>query len=79
MAGKTLLCLILCLASEHGDQIDSIPHEVQELISSHKLSTFVTKVGFRFLFCALLKNKNLKILKKNLLELRFRCYEFVVF
>ncbi|XP_048335917.2 tRNA-specific adenosine deaminase TAD3 isoform X2 [Ziziphus jujuba] len=42
--GKTLLCLILCLASEHGDQFDSIPHEVQELISPHKLSTFVTKV-----------------------------------
>ncbi|XP_062025330.1 tRNA-specific adenosine deaminase TAD3 isoform X1 [Rosa rugosa] len=42
--GRTQLSVILCLASEIGNPLDSIPHNVQELMNSYQLSPFITKV-----------------------------------
>ncbi|CAN6555822.1 unnamed protein product [Malus baccata var. baccata] len=43
--GKTQLSVILCLASQNGNQLDSIQNDVQELMNSYQLSPFITKVG----------------------------------
>ncbi|XP_050106638.1 tRNA-specific adenosine deaminase TAD3 isoform X2 [Malus sylvestris] len=42
--GKTQLSVILCLASQNGNQLDSIQNDVQELMNSYQLSPFITKV-----------------------------------
>ncbi|KOM27547.1 hypothetical protein LR48_Vigan438s000300 [Vigna angularis] len=42
--GEIQLLVILCLASEGNDQLDSMPPHLQELISSYQLSPFITKV-----------------------------------
>ncbi|XP_020425434.1 probable inactive tRNA-specific adenosine deaminase-like protein 3 isoform X3 [Prunus persica] len=42
--GKTQLSVILCLASENGNQLESMQNDVQELMNSYKLSPFITKV-----------------------------------
>ncbi|KAI8570630.1 hypothetical protein RHMOL_Rhmol01G0050800 [Rhododendron molle] len=42
--GNTQLSVILCLASENGYQLDSIPNVILELINSYQLSAFITKV-----------------------------------
>lgn len=42
--GKTQLSVILCLASENGNQLGSMQNDVQELMNSYKLSPFITKV-----------------------------------
>ncbi|CAN6686735.1 unnamed protein product [Malus baccata var. baccata] len=41
--GKTQLSVILCLASQNGNQLDSIQNDVQELMNSYQLSPFITK------------------------------------
>ncbi|KAI9099579.1 hypothetical protein K1719_024584 [Acacia pycnantha] len=43
-AGQIQLSVILCLASEGDNQLDSVPPHLQELISSYQLSPFITKV-----------------------------------
>ncbi|XP_027341585.1 tRNA-specific adenosine deaminase TAD3 isoform X1 [Abrus precatorius] len=42
--GQIQLSVILCLASEGDNQLDSVPPHLQELISSYQLSPFITKV-----------------------------------
>ncbi|XP_023523263.1 probable inactive tRNA-specific adenosine deaminase-like protein 3 isoform X1 [Cucurbita pepo subsp. pepo] len=42
--GKTLIALILCLASENDSNLDAMPLDVQELVTSYQLSAFITKV-----------------------------------
>lgn len=42
--GKIQLSVILCLASENDNQLDSVPKDVLELINSYQLSAFITKV-----------------------------------
>nr|XP_011458253.1 PREDICTED: probable inactive tRNA-specific adenosine deaminase-like protein 3 isoform X2 [Fragaria vesca subsp. vesca] len=42
--GTIQLSVILCLASENGNLLDNIPHDVQELMTSYQLSPFITKV-----------------------------------
>ncbi|XP_020223190.1 tRNA-specific adenosine deaminase TAD3 isoform X1 [Cajanus cajan] len=42
--GQIQLLVILCLASEGNNQLDSMPPHLQELISSYQLSPFITKV-----------------------------------
>ncbi|XP_057960381.1 tRNA-specific adenosine deaminase TAD3 [Malania oleifera] len=42
--GKTQLSVILCLAGDDDEKLDSIPSNVSELINSHQLSAFITKV-----------------------------------
>ncbi|QCE09516.1 cytosine deaminase [Vigna unguiculata] len=42
--GEIQLLVILCLASEGQDQLDSMPPHLQEMISSYQLSPFITKV-----------------------------------
>nr|XP_043616567.1 tRNA-specific adenosine deaminase TAD3 [Erigeron canadensis] len=42
--GSTQLSVILCLAGENDSQLDIIPQEVVELIDSHQLEIFITKV-----------------------------------
>ncbi|XP_020537389.1 tRNA-specific adenosine deaminase TAD3 isoform X2 [Jatropha curcas] len=38
------LSVILCLASENNNQLNNLPHDVQELINSYQLSPFITKI-----------------------------------
>ncbi|XP_050363060.1 tRNA-specific adenosine deaminase TAD3 isoform X2 [Argentina anserina] len=42
--GTIQLSVILCLASETGNPLDSIPCDVQELMNSYQLCPFITKV-----------------------------------
>ncbi|PON34888.1 Cytidine deaminase, homotetrameric [Parasponia andersonii] len=42
--GKIQLSVILCVASEMSNEPCSMPHDIQELITSYKLSAFKTKV-----------------------------------
>ncbi|MED6224528.1 hypothetical protein PIB30_085017 [Stylosanthes scabra] len=42
--GQVQLSVILCLAFEGDNQLDSVPPALQELISSFQLSPFITKV-----------------------------------
>lgn len=42
--GKTQIALILCLASENNCNLDVLSPCVQELVTSYKLSAFITKV-----------------------------------
>ncbi|KAI4331972.1 hypothetical protein L6164_016916 [Bauhinia variegata] len=44
LEGQTKLSVILCLASEGDNQLDTVPTHMQELISSYQLSPFITKV-----------------------------------
>ncbi|KAF7824923.1 putative inactive tRNA-specific adenosine deaminase-like protein 3 isoform X2 [Senna tora] len=44
VTGQIHLSVILCLASEGDNQLDSIPPHLQELISFYQLSPFITKV-----------------------------------
>ncbi|OVA01072.1 CMP/dCMP deaminase [Macleaya cordata] len=42
---KTQLSVILCLAGENENQLESIPNDVLELINAHQLSPFIAKVA----------------------------------
>ncbi|KAF3956526.1 hypothetical protein CMV_018356 [Castanea mollissima] len=42
--GKTELLVILCLASENDNHLDTMQHDVRELVNSYQLSAFITKV-----------------------------------
>ncbi|XP_023904615.2 tRNA-specific adenosine deaminase TAD3 [Quercus suber] len=42
--GKTELLVILCLASENDSHLDTMQHDVRELVNSYQLSAFITKV-----------------------------------
>ncbi|KAH9778496.1 tRNA-specific adenosine deaminase TAD3 [Citrus sinensis] len=42
--GKTQLSMILCLADENDNRMNSLPQDVQELVNSYQLSPFITKV-----------------------------------
>ncbi|KAK7261153.1 hypothetical protein RIF29_27458 [Crotalaria pallida] len=42
--GQIQLSVILCLASDGDNQLDSLPPQLHELISSYQLSPFITKV-----------------------------------
>ncbi|XAR62759.1 tRNA(adenine(34)) deaminase [Bertholletia excelsa] len=42
--GKTQLAVVLCMAHENGSQLENIPNDVLELISTYDLNTFMTKV-----------------------------------
>ncbi|CAL0332161.1 unnamed protein product [Lupinus luteus] len=42
--GKIQLSVILCLASEGDNQLDSLPPYIHEMISSYQLSPFIAKV-----------------------------------
>lgn len=42
--GKTQIALILCVASENNCDLDVLSPCVQELVTSYKLSAFITKV-----------------------------------
>ena len=55
MTGQTQLSVILCLASEGDDELDSVPPHLQELISSYQLSPFIAKVGSPLSFSVLAK------------------------
>ncbi|KAL6562746.1 hypothetical protein OROGR_003753 [Orobanche gracilis] len=48
--GQVQLSVILCLASEGDNQLDSVPPHLQELISSYQLSPFITKLQSYLLF-----------------------------
>ncbi|KAK9203954.1 hypothetical protein WN943_014211 [Citrus x changshan-huyou] len=48
LAGKTQLSMILCLADENDNRMNSLPQDVQELVNSYQLSPFITKVGHPF-------------------------------
>ncbi|GLT57597.1 hypothetical protein SLA2020_305580 [Shorea laevis] len=45
LEGKTQLSVILCLACENETESNSIPQDVQELINSYQLSSYITKVS----------------------------------
>ncbi|KAL4594192.1 hypothetical protein ACB092_12G003300 [Castanea dentata] len=42
--GKIELLVILCLASENDNHLDTMQHDVRELVNSYQLSAFITKV-----------------------------------
>lgn len=42
--GKTQLSMILCLADENDNRMNSLPQDVQELVNSYQLSPFIMKV-----------------------------------
>ncbi|KAG6656242.1 hypothetical protein CIPAW_04G008700 [Carya illinoinensis] len=43
--GKTQLAVILCLACENDNQLDSMQHDVREIVNAYQLSAFITKVS----------------------------------
>ncbi|KAF5457046.1 hypothetical protein F2P56_021183 [Juglans regia] len=43
--GKTQLAVILCLACENDNQLDSMQHDVREIVNAYRLSAFITKVS----------------------------------
>ena len=49
LTGQIQLSVILCLASEGENQLDSLPPHLQELIASFQLSPFIAKVSLCFL------------------------------